>query len=159
MDSATNCWSPAATSLGRRWTFAGKKLDTVLGLTGTTRIEAQEVKGIDRDASSTAFLAEDDLSLIAERLTLRFDRTDNSTEPTFGWYAQGSTEVGEGCDIGPDSQLTDCKVGAGSTVRQTVADGAVIGPGCDVGPFAVLHKGNHLLAGTTTGAFYTGDDG
>lgn len=81
-------------SLGRRWTIPGKQLDSVVGLTGTTRIESQEVKGIDRDAAPTAFLAEDSLSLIAERLTLRLDRVDNSADPTTGWYAQGSTEIG-----------------------------------------------------------------
>ena len=81
-------------SLGRRWTIPGKQLDSVLGLTGTTRIESQEVNGIDRDAAPTAFLAEESLSLIAERLTLRLDRVDNSADPSTGWYAQGSTEVG-----------------------------------------------------------------
>ena len=86
-------------SLGRRWRFAGKKLDTDLSVTGTTRIESQEVNGIDRDAASTAFLAEDSLSLIAERLTVRLDRTDNSSLPTFGWYAQGSTELGFAGDV------------------------------------------------------------
>jgi hypothetical protein len=35
----------------------------------------------------------------------------------------------------------------------------VIGPACDVGPYAALSKGTHLLAGTTTGAFYTDNDG
>ena len=76
-----------------------------------------------------------------------------------GSMLQGNTEVGEGCDIGPHTQLTDCKIGAGSTVRHTVADGAVVGAACDIGPFASLGKGAHLLAGSTTGAFYTGDDG
>lgn len=85
--------------LGRRWTFPGKKLDTVLGLTGTTRIENQDVSGIDRDAASTAFLAEESLSLIAERLALRVDRIDNSADPTTGWYAQASTEVGFAGDV------------------------------------------------------------
>ena len=25
---------------------------------------------------------------------MRFDRTDNATEPSFGWFAQGASEVG-----------------------------------------------------------------
>ena len=37
-------------SLGRRWTFPGKRLDTVLGLEGTTRIEKHEVDDVTRDS-------------------------------------------------------------------------------------------------------------
>ena len=76
-----------------------------------------------------------------------------------GTVLQGDTDVGDGCDLGPHTQLTDTEVGTGSRVRQTVAESAVIGPGCDVGPFVALEAGTTLLAGTTTGAFYTEGDG
>jgi len=76
-----------------------------------------------------------------------------------GTVLQGHTTIGDGCDIGPDTQLTDCQVGAGCRVRQTVADGGRIGAGCDVGPYAHIGASADLLAGTTTGAFYTGSDG
>jgi bifunctional UDP-N-acetylglucosamine pyrophosphorylase/glucosamine-1-phosphate N-acetyltransferase len=76
-----------------------------------------------------------------------------------GTVLQGDTDVGDGCDLGPHTQLTDTEVGTGSRVRQTVAESAVIGPGCDVGPFVALEPGTTLLAGTTTGAFYTEGDG
>jgi bifunctional UDP-N-acetylglucosamine pyrophosphorylase/glucosamine-1-phosphate N-acetyltransferase len=72
-----------------------------------------------------------------------------------GTVLQGDTVIGDGCDLGPHTQLTDCTVGSGSRVRQTVADGGVIGPSCDVGPFAHLDRSTNLLAGTTTGPFYT----
>ena len=72
-----------------------------------------------------------------------------------GSVLQGTTVIGDGCDIGPDAQLTDCTVGAGSRVRQSVADGGRIGPGCIVGPFAHLTSAANLLAGTETGPFYT----
>lgn len=75
-----------------------------------------------------------------------------------GTVLQGDTRVGDGCDIGPDTQLRDCNVGAGSCVRQTVADGGMIGPGSDVGPYAHLTATANLLAGTVTGAFYTSDN-
>ncbi len=86
-------------SLGRRWTYPGKKLDTVLGVTGTTRIESQQVDNIDREASSTAFLAERRLTLLSERLALRVDRIDNSADPTTGWWAEGGTELGFAGDV------------------------------------------------------------
>jgi bifunctional UDP-N-acetylglucosamine pyrophosphorylase/glucosamine-1-phosphate N-acetyltransferase len=75
-----------------------------------------------------------------------------------GTVLHGSTSIGDGCDIGPEVQLTDCSVGDGSRVRQTVADGGTIGPGCEVGPYAYLGAGANVLAGTTTGPFYTADN-
>jgi bifunctional UDP-N-acetylglucosamine pyrophosphorylase/glucosamine-1-phosphate N-acetyltransferase len=75
-----------------------------------------------------------------------------------GSVLQGTTVIGDSCDIGPDAQLIDCVVGAGSRVRQSVADGGTIGPGCVVGPFAHLTATANLLAGTETGPFYTSSD-
>ena len=75
-----------------------------------------------------------------------------------GTTLHGRTVVGDGCDIGPHTQLTDCNVGAGSRVRQTVADGGVIGAGSDVGPFAHITAESNLLTGTVTGPFYTAPD-
>jgi bifunctional UDP-N-acetylglucosamine pyrophosphorylase/glucosamine-1-phosphate N-acetyltransferase len=75
-----------------------------------------------------------------------------------GTVLHGSTTIGDGCDIGPEVQLTDCSVGDGSRVRQTVADGGTIGPGCEVGPYAYLAAGANILAGTRTGPFYTAND-
>jgi bifunctional UDP-N-acetylglucosamine pyrophosphorylase / glucosamine-1-phosphate N-acetyltransferase len=72
-----------------------------------------------------------------------------------GTVLQGSTVIGDGCDIGPDAQLNDCNVGSGTRVRQTVADGGTIGDGCDVGPFAHITQSANLPAGTRTGPFYT----
>ncbi len=86
-------------SLGRRFTFEGKKQDTVLGLTTTSRVERHEVDNVDRETAPNAFLAEDDLSLIAQRLNARVDRLDNSAEPSTGWFAEASTEVGFAGDV------------------------------------------------------------
>ena len=63
--------------------------------------------------------------------------------------------IGDGCDIGPDTQLDSCVVGAKGTVRQTVATDAEIGDGAIVGPFAHLGPGSSVVAGAVTGAFYT----
>ncbi len=72
-----------------------------------------------------------------------------------GTILQGSTAVGDACEIGPDAQLTDCAIGAGATVRQAVGDDAEVGPDAVVGPYAHLPAGSSIAAGTTTGAFYT----
>lgn len=72
-----------------------------------------------------------------------------------GTILQGTTAIGDSCEIGPDVQLTDCAVGAGATVRQTVADDAEIGTGAIVGPYAHLPAGSSVPEETVTGSFYT----
>ncbi len=72
-----------------------------------------------------------------------------------GTLLQGATVVAAGAEIGPDSHLVDCLVGAGSRVTQTVAADAEIGAGARVGPFAHLPPGTVVAPGEVTGAFYT----
>lgn len=86
-------------TLGRRWRVTGKTIDTVYGITGTTRLEKVDVSNIDPETAPTAFLSEGDNSLIAERLTFKIDRTDRADDPSSGWYAQVSTEYGFAGDI------------------------------------------------------------
>ena len=86
-------------TLGRRFTFEGRKLDTVLGISGTTRIEAVEISDLHDDSSPTAWLAEGRNSLISERLAIRIDRVDNTLNPTEGWFGQFTPEVGFAGDI------------------------------------------------------------
>ena len=72
-----------------------------------------------------------------------------------GTMLHGSTVVGAGSVIGPDTRLTDCHVGAGAVVHHSVASGARIGERATVGPFGYLPPGSVVEAGAT-GPFYTG---
>jgi hypothetical protein len=72
-----------------------------------------------------------------------------------GTILQGDTVVGDGSEIGPDTRLVDCRVGAEAVVEQTVGHDAEIGEGAHVGPYAHLPVGSAVAAGATTGAFYT----
>jgi bifunctional UDP-N-acetylglucosamine pyrophosphorylase/glucosamine-1-phosphate N-acetyltransferase len=72
-----------------------------------------------------------------------------------GTILQGTTVVGDGCEIGPDTRLVDCAVGAGAIVEHAVGHDAEIGPSAVVGPYAHLPSGSHVAANATTGAFYT----
>ena len=71
-----------------------------------------------------------------------------------GSILQGRTVIDEGCEIGPDSRIVDCRIGPGCRIEKTMAEGTTIGPDCHVGPFAVLAPGTELAAATTTGPFY-----
>jgi len=73
-----------------------------------------------------------------------------------GTMLQGRTIVGDGAEIGPDSRIVDCVVGAGATIENSVARDAEIGAGARVGPYAALGPGSHVAAGSATGPFYTG---
>ncbi|MCU1451643.1 MAG: UDP-N-acetylglucosamine pyrophosphorylase/glucosamine-phosphate N-acetyltransferase [Acidimicrobiales bacterium] len=76
-----------------------------------------------------------------------------------GTMLHGDTVVGPGARLGPDVRLTDCAVGEGATVEQTVGEHAEIGAGAVVGPFASLPAGSHVPPGRRTGAFYTASGG
>ncbi|MCU1354479.1 MAG: UDP-N-acetylglucosamine pyrophosphorylase/glucosamine-phosphate N-acetyltransferase [Acidimicrobiales bacterium] len=71
-----------------------------------------------------------------------------------GTILQGHTVVGERAEIGPDTRLVDCVVGADATVEQSSGRDAEVGDGATVGPYAVLRPGAAIPPGTVTGAFY-----
>ena len=78
-----------------------------------------------------------------------------------GTLLQGRCVIGAGAEIGPDTRLVDCIVGADAVVAQTAGRDAEVGAGAVVGPFAALEPGSSVAAGTRTGPFYTatiGDD-
>ncbi len=68
---------------------------------------------------------------------------------------QGRTVVGEGAELGPDTRLVDCMVGAGARVEKTVGHDAEVGPGADVGPFVSLEAGAQVPPEARVGSFTT----
>lgn len=71
-----------------------------------------------------------------------------------GAILQGTTRVGAGAEIGPNTRLVDCSVGDGAVVENSVCRQADIGADSRVGPFAVLSPGASVAPGTVTGPFY-----
>lgn len=72
-----------------------------------------------------------------------------------GTILQGHTVVGDGCEIGPDTRLADCTVGASAVVEHAVGKDSDIGDAAHVGPYAYLPSGSTVAPGAVTGAFYT----
>jgi bifunctional UDP-N-acetylglucosamine pyrophosphorylase/glucosamine-1-phosphate N-acetyltransferase len=70
-----------------------------------------------------------------------------------GTQLHGSTHLGEGAEVGPNSRLTDTRVGAGARVDNTVALGAEVGPEATVGPYAYLRPGTRLGAKGKIGTY------
>jgi bifunctional UDP-N-acetylglucosamine pyrophosphorylase / glucosamine-1-phosphate N-acetyltransferase len=70
-----------------------------------------------------------------------------------GVQLHGGTHVAAGATIGPDSTLTDVRVGARARVVRCHGSGAVVGEDADVGPFAYLRPGTVLDAHGKIGTF------
>jgi len=70
-----------------------------------------------------------------------------------GTILRGTTTVGSGAVVGPETLLVDCEVGGGASVIRTHATSSRIGPGAQVGPFTFLRPGTVLEAGAKAGAY------
>jgi bifunctional UDP-N-acetylglucosamine pyrophosphorylase/glucosamine-1-phosphate N-acetyltransferase len=70
-----------------------------------------------------------------------------------GTQLRGTTTVGSGALVGPDSTLVDTEVGERASVVRAHCLQAVIGPEVSVGPFAYLRPGTRLGARAKVGTF------
>jgi len=68
-------------------------------------------------------------------------------------YLQGTTMVGEGCVLGPDTLLRDTSIGNGCVVLASVLEKAVVEDQVKIGPFSHLRKGAYLARGVYMGNF------
>lgn len=68
-------------------------------------------------------------------------------------YLSGRTVIGEGCDIGPDTIISDSGIGANCRLLASVIEGAIVEDGVSMGPFCHLRKGAHLGKGVHMGNF------
>jgi bifunctional UDP-N-acetylglucosamine pyrophosphorylase/glucosamine-1-phosphate N-acetyltransferase len=59
-------------------------------------------------------------------------------------FIRGKTQIGDNCEIGPNSIITDCNIGNYVKILAAVMDKAIVEDGVDMGPFARLRKGAHL---------------
>ncbi|WP_033288152.1 bifunctional UDP-N-acetylglucosamine diphosphorylase/glucosamine-1-phosphate N-acetyltransferase GlmU [Amycolatopsis jejuensis] len=66
---------------------------------------------------------------------------------------KGHTSVGEGAVVGPDTTLTDVRIGAGASVVRVHASDSELGDGVNVGPYTYLRPGTKLGAKGKLGAF------
>ncbi|TNC29544.1 bifunctional UDP-N-acetylglucosamine diphosphorylase/glucosamine-1-phosphate N-acetyltransferase GlmU [Amycolatopsis alkalitolerans] len=70
-----------------------------------------------------------------------------------GVQLRGATSIGEGAVVGPDTTLTDVRVGAGARVLRTHGSESEVGENANVGPFAYLRPGTVLGAQGKIGTF------
>lgn len=70
-----------------------------------------------------------------------------------GTILRGRTVIGEQCEIGPGSDITDSIVGDRVAVKHSVLSEAEVGDDSTVGPFAYLRPGTKLAAHVKIGDF------
>lgn len=68
-------------------------------------------------------------------------------------HLHGTTRIGEGCVVGPQTFVVDTVVGSGCSIRFSVLEQAVVEDDVDIGPFAHLRAGAHLAQGVHMGNF------
>jgi bifunctional UDP-N-acetylglucosamine pyrophosphorylase/glucosamine-1-phosphate N-acetyltransferase len=68
-------------------------------------------------------------------------------------HLRGETTIGQGCHIGPNTIVVDCRIGDGCRALASVLEQAVMENGADIGPFGHLRKGAHLCEGAHMGNF------
>jgi len=66
---------------------------------------------------------------------------------------EGRTRVGEGCVIGPSSQLKNAEIGDGVTITHSVVESSTIGDGTRIGPFANIRPGCRIGKNVKLGDF------
>ena len=76
-----------------------------------------------------------------------------------GTILQGSTRIGDGCEIGPNTRLVDCVVGSRSRIEEAAGRQATVGADAVVGPYAVLEPGTEVRDAVRTGPFYNSASG
>lgn len=68
-------------------------------------------------------------------------------------HLRGSTRIGENCQIGPDTTLSDTTVGNDCMITYSVTEKASLGNHVSMGPFCHLRKGAVLMDGVHLGNF------
>lgn len=68
-------------------------------------------------------------------------------------FLHGQTQIGEACEVGPNSILHDTRVGSHCTILASVLEKATLEDHVEIGPFGHLRKGAHLASGVHMGNF------
>ena len=122
------------------------------GLGVNSRIQLAQLTAIARDRINEHWMAEGVTFIDPTQAWIGPDAVIG--RDTVVWpqtHLIGHVTVGEECQLGPNSRLTDTTVGSGCVIDETIAIEAVIENGVDCGPRAYLRPGTHMLDGSKAG--------
>ena len=122
------------------------------GLGVNSRVQLAELTEIARDQINERLMTEGVTMLDPKTTWIGPDVTvgrDTVLLPmTMLW---GTTSVGEGCTLGPNTRLTNCTVAENVSLEETVGVDVTIEKDVTCGPRAYLRGGAHVLAGAHVG--------
>ena len=122
------------------------------GLGVNSRAQLAELTAIARDRINAQLMAEGVTFIDPAQAWIGPDATIG--RDTVVWpqtHLIGHCSVGKECQLGPNTRLTDTRVGNGCVVDETVAIEAVLENNVDCGPRAYLRPGTHMLDGSKAG--------
>lgn len=70
-----------------------------------------------------------------------------------GTVIQGNSKIGEGCIIGPNTEINNCEISHNNTVQQSVLSDSIIGNDVKIGPFAHIRPDSNIQDGVKIGNF------
>ena len=70
-----------------------------------------------------------------------------------GTILRGTTVIGEHCEVGPNTMITNCIVGNHVTINSSQCNNSVIDAGAHIGPFAYIRPDCHVGADVKVGDF------
>ena len=70
-----------------------------------------------------------------------------------GVLLKGTTSIGEGCLIGPETTIVDSTIGREVAVRRSVVEQSTVEDGAFIGPYAHLRPGSHIGRDAEIGNF------
>ena len=126
--------------------------DYTEGLGVNSRVQLAQLTAIARDQINERLMLSGVTMLDPTQVWVGPDVTvGRDTQILPGCILTGRTSVGEDCVIGPDTRLTDTRVGDRCVVDETVALQAVLDDDVESGPRAYLRPGAHLMDGSKAG--------
>ena len=122
------------------------------GLGVNSRVQLAELTAIARDRINERFMTEGVTFIDPAQAWIGPDAQIG--RDTIVWpqtHLIGACRIGEGCQLGPNSRLTNVVAGNDCSLDETVAIDVVIENGVTCGPRAYLRPGTHLLDGAHVG--------
>ena len=138
---------------------AGEKIgavvdDVVYALGVNTRADLAKAAALLKERKLNKLML-DGVSVIDPQSTWIEDQVQigRDSEIWPGTVLQGATIIGQGCKIGPNTQITNSTIGSNSAVLHSVLNEATVGDGVNIGPFAYLRPKANIANRAKVGDF------
>ena len=122
------------------------------GLGVNSRVQLAELTAIARDRINERLMTEGVTFIDPAQAWIGPDATIG--RDTVVWpqtHLIGTCSVGESCQLGPNTRLTNTRAGNGCVIDETIAVDAVLENDVECGPRAYLRPGTHMLDGSKAG--------